>query len=67
MLWLFVLLFLSTTSMLECSFNGNNERQPYYYYRGRPMLLGASSSSNSLHRRVSSIVLPMYGNVYPRG
>lgn len=65
MVWLLLLLFLGTTPLSKCSYV--NERPPYFYYRGRPMLLGASSSSVSAHRMASSIVLPMYGNVYPRG
>lgn len=63
--WCLLLLFLGTTSMSNCS--SVNERQPYYYYRGRPMLFGSSSSSVSARRMASSIVLPIYGNVYPRG
>ena len=60
MLWCLMLLLLGTISLSE-SYN-NYEKQPYYY-RGRPMFLGSSSA----HQMVSSVILPIYGNVYPRG
>lgn len=62
MLWCLMLLFLGTISLSE-GYNNNYEKQPYYYYRGRPMFLGSSSA----HQMVSSVILPIYGNVYPRG
>ncbi|KAL2924615.1 Aspartic proteinase Asp1 [Bienertia sinuspersici] len=66
-LWCLLLLFLGTTSISTSNCSYVNDKQPYYYYRGRPMFLGSSSSSSMYNHRTSSVILPIYGNVYPRG
>ncbi|KAH9625863.1 hypothetical protein KSS87_009972 [Heliosperma pusillum] len=67
-LWCLLLVFLGTTSITNCSYRDDERRGPHYYYRGRPMLSAALFSSSLLSSKVaSSIVLPVYGNVYPRG
>uniref|UniRef100_A0A7C8ZDM8 Aspartic proteinase Asp1 n=3 Tax=Opuntia streptacantha TaxID=393608 RepID=A0A7C8ZDM8_OPUST len=61
-----LLLLLGTASISQSSYVDDG-RRPFYYYRGRPMLSAAISSSIMANRVASSVVLPIYGNVYPRG
>ncbi|KAL8159167.1 hypothetical protein V2J09_000704 [Rumex salicifolius] len=52
--------------LLSISLCSASDRERYYYYRGRPLQI---SPSSMLTNRISksSVVLPIYGNVYPRG
>lgn len=65
-LWCLLLLLLGIASISESSYV-DDERRSYYNYRGRPMLSKAISSSMLANHMASSVVLPIYGNVYPRG
>ncbi|KAK9673193.1 hypothetical protein RND81_12G152200 [Saponaria officinalis] len=67
-LWFLLLMFLGTLTISKCSYRGDDERRSaQYYYRGRPMFSRAFSSSLLSNKVASSIVLPVFGNVYPRG
>lgn len=66
-LWHLLLLLLGIASVSKSSYV-DDERRPYYYCnRGSPILSAAISSLLLTNRMASSVVLPIYGNVYPRG
>ncbi|GAB2287218.1 hypothetical protein Dimus_021600 [Dionaea muscipula] len=66
--WWLVLLLGSSSVVFCCWASSDGDGAGgYHVHRGRPVLSTGISPSISSHRIASSVVLPAYGNVYPRG